>query len=182
MAVRYGGEEFAVRMPQSGPEASCKLSDSLRKAIAEVKPVKSETTEPLGKVTVPFGLAAFRSGDDLVVLIERADGAPYAAKAGWWAMRKAMSLTEEGGAAQIFASLRCRAVCAMRQERAWQTLPAKSPRIRSSGQAWNDPHQMPVAHLTEHPCRNWFSRATFSAYRPRYIAIAASKPQWLSRA
>jgi diguanylate cyclase (GGDEF)-like protein len=76
---RYGGEEFLVVMPATGPEAVRERVEQLRRKIAE-RPLEKEG-QSLGQVTVSIGLASWpdnaREWDGL---IRCADSALYQAK------------------------------------------------------------------------------------------------------
>ena len=78
---RYGGEEFAIVVPEFGAEAACEMAERLRD-IVEHSTFASDKGEPL-KITLSIGVAVFpqtaRSAEDLT---KAADGALYAAKEG----------------------------------------------------------------------------------------------------
>ena len=78
MIGRYGGEEFAVVLPDA--ELADELAERLRACIAQ-QPVPTRTG-PLD-ITVSIGLATLRPEDtDTEALLARADRALYQAKAG----------------------------------------------------------------------------------------------------
>jgi len=74
---RLGGEEFAVCMPVVTLRDAKALAERLRCAVAG-----AEFATPAGPVTitVSLGVACYHPGDTIAELIERADGAMYAAK------------------------------------------------------------------------------------------------------
>ena len=78
MAFRYGGEEFAVIMPETSREAGYKMTDKIRKAIDGLKIIYNK--EQL-HVTVSIGIAAYpidaKGKNDL---IDRSDEKLYLAK------------------------------------------------------------------------------------------------------
>jgi diguanylate cyclase (GGDEF)-like protein len=74
---RWGGEEFLVVLPGTGPEEALAQGERVRRAIA-VAPVPLE--EPLA-VTASVGAAA-GTGDGWEGLVRRADTGLYAAKEG----------------------------------------------------------------------------------------------------
>jgi diguanylate cyclase (GGDEF)-like protein len=79
LASRYGGEEFAVLLPQTGPEGAAHLAERLRSEIA-ARSIRFGTEEIAG-VTASFGVAA--GPDDQMTqidLIASADAALYQAK------------------------------------------------------------------------------------------------------
>ncbi|KIL98027.1 hypothetical protein CCC_01088 [Paramagnetospirillum magnetotacticum MS-1] len=76
---RIGGEEFAVALPNTGPDGARVIAERLRAAVAElvVRPAKGELFE----LTVSIGVAQLREGDLTIdTLLERADQALYRAK------------------------------------------------------------------------------------------------------
>ena len=76
---RYGGEEFLVVLPgRDGVQAEA-IAERLRTAIA-ARAIGSRAAS--GGLTVSIGVAVLRDGDNVSALIERADQAMYAAKAG----------------------------------------------------------------------------------------------------
>jgi len=76
---RYGGEEFAVILPDTKPEAARTLIDNLRENFAEITYV-NETAE-FGS-TFSAGIASMPPHIDMGDIINFADGALYAAKSG----------------------------------------------------------------------------------------------------
>lgn len=78
--ARFGGEEFAVLLPNTSLEGARAVAENLRKAVADSKLVRSDTKEPLGQVTVSAGVAQYRHGEDVIEWIERADQCLYASK------------------------------------------------------------------------------------------------------
>lgn len=79
---RYGGEEFAIILPETGKEAATMLAERVRKAISEY-PFPLRETQPLGAITVSIGIASYPSDDtDIESLIRKSDDAMYRAKEG----------------------------------------------------------------------------------------------------
>ena len=74
---RYGGEEFAIIVPNADLEVGRALAERLRRRIAD-EPVATRTG-PL-PVTVSIGLALADADDDVAAVLARADGALYRAK------------------------------------------------------------------------------------------------------
>lgn len=77
MAFRVGGEEFAVIAPRTDAGRGHALAERLRRAIetSALERGGHRTT-----ITVSFGVAVLRAGDDMLSLCARADGALYRAK------------------------------------------------------------------------------------------------------
>ncbi|MCE4225833.1 GGDEF domain-containing protein [Methylobacterium sp. C25] len=78
--ARFGGEEFAILLPDSSREAARTIAEAVRTAIIGRELVKRATGESLGKVTISLGVAQRRSDDSSVSFMERADACLYAAK------------------------------------------------------------------------------------------------------
>ncbi len=80
VAVRYGGEEFMVILPQTKSEKVAEIGERLRAAVA-ARPVRVADDQISLDVTTSVGVALFQPGsDDAASLIERADKALYRAK------------------------------------------------------------------------------------------------------
>lgn len=80
IASRYGGEEFAVILPETTLSAGVAVANSLRKAVATKDIVNRSSGEKLGRITMSVGVAEYIPGEDIEDLIERADSALYTAK------------------------------------------------------------------------------------------------------
>ncbi|WP_417670495.1 GGDEF domain-containing protein [Roseibium sp.] len=97
-ACRYGGEEFAIILPQSTLEEAAEISEKIRVAVMSKELVKRSTGENLGRVTISIGISTFRPDDTAHSLIARADDALYAAKRGGRNMIKSeKDLDDESG-------------------------------------------------------------------------------------
>ncbi len=79
-AARFGGEEFAVILPQTSLSDAVKLADQIRLKVESKKLVKKSTGDILGAITVSAGVAVFAPGEPGLQFIERADAGLYAAK------------------------------------------------------------------------------------------------------
>lgn len=73
-AVRLGGEEFAVLLPETDLAHALALSERLRQAVARLK------VPPAGPLTASFGVAQASPTDSPLSLLKRADEALYRAK------------------------------------------------------------------------------------------------------
>lgn len=80
LVYRYGGEEFAVLLPETTAVEAAEIAERLRAAVEQVA-VPGVQHQPMGRLTISIGAADTDDGgvDDLV---ERADAALYAAKHG----------------------------------------------------------------------------------------------------
>jgi diguanylate cyclase (GGDEF)-like protein len=77
LCTRFGGEEFAIVMPGSGPENSIPVAERIRQRIEAFRPPESELADL--RVTASIGMAVSR-GNSARDLIARADQALYEAK------------------------------------------------------------------------------------------------------
>lgn len=79
LPVRYGGEEFAVLLPETGLDGAEQLARRLQAALRRLRlPTIGGDRAP---VTASFGVAAFPSARTADELLSAADGALYRAKA-----------------------------------------------------------------------------------------------------
>ena len=79
IACRYGGEEFALILPETSLDAALRRAEDIRLAIARLGPSYAGT--PLRKITASLGIALFPDhGEDTDALLRVADMALYAAK------------------------------------------------------------------------------------------------------
>ncbi|MCH8100036.1 MAG: diguanylate cyclase [Proteobacteria bacterium] len=80
--ARWGGEEFVVIAPETGPADACKLAERIRKAV-ESHNFPNAAKQPLGRVSLSIGIAARSSATESAEkLLRFADDATYAAKDG----------------------------------------------------------------------------------------------------
>ena len=78
--ARFGGEEFAIILPETTMQPARALADTIRQSVMSRELVKRSTGESLGKVTISAGVAVLREGDTAVSLLERADQCMYMGK------------------------------------------------------------------------------------------------------
>ncbi|HZG57005.1 sensor domain-containing diguanylate cyclase [Paenibacillus sp.] len=81
LLARFGGEEFAVLLPETDEYGAIIVAEQLRSAIAALR-IPHGDSDVGGIVTVSVGVSSMTrpSTSDIVPLIERADRALYAAK------------------------------------------------------------------------------------------------------
>jgi diguanylate cyclase (GGDEF)-like protein/putative nucleotidyltransferase with HDIG domain len=78
--ARFGGEEFAILLPETAPEQAFEIAERIRRTVAERTFDVETSSEPI-RATVSIGVAAFpRDGSDANELIHQADLAVYRAK------------------------------------------------------------------------------------------------------
>ncbi len=80
IAARFGGEEFAIILPDTNLPAGVKVGDYLRKAVAGKEVINRNTGDVLGRITLSGGVAQYIAGESIEDLIERTDAALYTAK------------------------------------------------------------------------------------------------------
>jgi diguanylate cyclase len=80
IACRYGGEEFAIILPQRSLEDASAIGERIRSAVQSKELVKRSTGENLGRVTISLGVATFGAMDTAHSIVSRADEALYLAK------------------------------------------------------------------------------------------------------
>jgi diguanylate cyclase len=78
--ARYGGEEFGIILPRTELEGATALAEQICATMAARHIRRKTTTEEFGAVTLSIGVAEYRLGEPLTVLIDRADAALYRAK------------------------------------------------------------------------------------------------------
>jgi len=72
--ARWGGEEFAVLLPQTDLEAAHLVAGRICRSLAQ------NVFERVGRVTASFGVAMYQTGESASALLGRADDALYRAK------------------------------------------------------------------------------------------------------
>jgi len=80
LCARYGGEEYAVLMPEADRASARIHAERIRRRVEE-HPFEGRETQPRGAITVSIGLACFpEDGSDGDALLGKADSALYRAK------------------------------------------------------------------------------------------------------
>ena len=82
LAARYGGQEFAVMLPNTTLRQAKIVAEHIRRSVMTKELRKRSTGEQLGRITVSIGVAAYRQRESAEGLIERADLSLHAAKQG----------------------------------------------------------------------------------------------------
>ncbi len=80
--ARFGGEEFAVILPETPLTGAIRLAERIRHELENKRLVKKTTGDDLGKITVSIGCATLTGNETASEFVARADKAMYAAKGG----------------------------------------------------------------------------------------------------
>ena len=80
--ARFGGEEFAVILPQTPLAGAAAVGENIRSFFAAAPLKVATTAKDLGTMTVSVGAAHYRQGESSEELLQRSDRALYAAKNG----------------------------------------------------------------------------------------------------
>jgi diguanylate cyclase len=78
--ARFGGEEFAIILPETRLADAERLAESIRSQLEAKQLAVNTSGEPIGTVTASFGIAELGDGDDAGTLVQRADARLYDAK------------------------------------------------------------------------------------------------------
>lgn len=77
---RFGGEEFAIILPEADIVAGKFGAETVRQALLTRELIKRSTNENLGRITISLGVSAYRRGDTAGSIVDRADQALMQAK------------------------------------------------------------------------------------------------------
>jgi diguanylate cyclase (GGDEF)-like protein/putative nucleotidyltransferase with HDIG domain len=78
--ARFGGEEFAILLPETAPEIALEIAERIRRAVAEHLFEVETSSEPI-RATISLGVAGYpKDGVDPNELVHQADLAVYRAK------------------------------------------------------------------------------------------------------
>ena len=77
--ARFGGEEFAIILPETALPDAARLTEDIRVQLEE-KELALNSGEPIGKITASFGVAQLAPAEDSDALVQRADARLYEAK------------------------------------------------------------------------------------------------------
>ncbi len=82
LAVRFGGEEFIVVLPDTDLHGAHQVAEKIRRAIGNVRWINRRTNEKLSAITISAGIAQSNLNADLTLddVIQVADDALYRAK------------------------------------------------------------------------------------------------------
>jgi diguanylate cyclase len=78
--ARFGGDEFAILLPDIGSDNAWNLAEYLRSVIEKIVLKRPNTGTVMGGITVSIGVAAFRLGETSDSFLNRCDQALYRSK------------------------------------------------------------------------------------------------------
>lgn len=80
LAVRFGGEEFVVLLPDTNIDGGRVVAEKIRRVIEGANITSSNNKQIVSKITVSIGIAEFGQDEDVELAINRADKAMYTGK------------------------------------------------------------------------------------------------------
>jgi len=78
--ARFGGEEFAIILPETRLTEAEHLTENIRSQLEGKELALNNSGEPIGQITASFGIAELGEHDDADTLVQRADARLYEAK------------------------------------------------------------------------------------------------------
>ena len=80
VVARYGGDEFAIVLPETQLDDAIIVGNNIRRAFERRRITKKASNDLIGGITVAVGAARYECGEPIANLVERADAALYRAK------------------------------------------------------------------------------------------------------
>ncbi len=80
ITTRYGGEEFAIILPETDLEGAHTVANNIRKRICRAPIGRKASQEIIGTITISAGVGQLKHQEEISTLIERTDAALYDAK------------------------------------------------------------------------------------------------------
>ncbi|MEW8492505.1 MAG: GGDEF domain-containing protein [Candidatus Thiodiazotropha taylori] len=78
--ARFGGEEFAILMPETQLTSAYNVAENLRILVTKIKLKRPSTGEIIDDISASFGVGAYRRGEKKENFLDRCDKALYRAK------------------------------------------------------------------------------------------------------
>jgi diguanylate cyclase len=82
IAVRFGGEEFLILLPDTPLAGAVKVAETIRSRVAALRLIRRHDNLTLDPFTISLGVSMRRVNDDQDSMFERADQALYQSKSG----------------------------------------------------------------------------------------------------
>jgi two-component system cell cycle response regulator len=79
-AYRYGGEEFTVILPETEGEEAATVAERIRYMVEQEKFMPQPESNSLVSITISVGVTEYHPGEEVAVLVQRADKAMYVSK------------------------------------------------------------------------------------------------------
>jgi diguanylate cyclase len=79
-AYRYGGEEFAILVPNKELVIARQFAETVRRSIEKINIKDKRSGEQVENISASFGIAQFKEGESPITLIDSADQQLYKAK------------------------------------------------------------------------------------------------------
>ena len=79
-AVRFGGDEFAVLLPDTSIEGARQVAEKIRKKVEGCCIKRTIDNEAVANITVSMGVSSYKAGESVTDFFSRADAALYASK------------------------------------------------------------------------------------------------------
>lgn len=80
VVARYGGDEFAIVLPETQLDDAIIVGNNIRRAFERRRITKRGSNDLIGTITVAVGAARYQRGEPIANLVQRADAALYRAK------------------------------------------------------------------------------------------------------
>ena len=80
VAVRYGGEEFVILLPETNIHSSTIVAEALRKEVEHKELVNRATGKKIAKITLSAGVSEYLKGETVEDFVSRVDSALYSSK------------------------------------------------------------------------------------------------------
>lgn len=78
--TRFGGEEFAIILPDADVSVATSLAERIREQLNAKNLTIRKTAQEIGRITASFGVAEYQRGETAESLVSRADTSLYEAK------------------------------------------------------------------------------------------------------